>query len=134
MTEGKAVLLGFLAVAAAMVAVPVFACVAMVRNEPQPPGPSDAALVKAFLASKPGTETPITVTGIDQILPAGLPQADAIRLINANGFTCGQASTEIICTRSVRWASGLGWWHRHLTFDSRSLLRSSVGLSRSTFL
>lgn len=97
----------------------------VLRERPEANGHS--AIGKLFVASTVGTP----VAGVDQLLPAGMPEASALKRLVADGFACTFETHAATCFRSVAAGRGTDIWTIWLTFDDASKITTSQGERRN---
>ena len=101
----------------------------VLRKRPEEP---QGTISKAFLASE--TAAAQTVTGLDRLLPAGMPEAAALQRLAADGFACTFEPHAATCFRTVGAGRATDIWTIWLTFDPSETLTSSQGERRSARL
>lgn len=132
MSEARVVGLGLGAVALitfALAAALVYKSVVLrKRPEAEPQG----AIGRAFLASQAGAAQ--SVAGLDRLLPAGMPEAAALKRLAADGFACTFEPHAATCFRTAGAGRATDIWTIWLTFDPSETLTSSQGERRSAKL
>ena len=101
----------------------------VLRKRPEEP---QGTISKAFLAAKAGASQ--TVTGLDRLLPAGMPETAALQRLAADGFACTFEPHAATCFRTAGAGRATDIWTIWLTFDPSETLTSSQGERRSAKL
>ena len=101
----------------------------VLRKRPEAP---QGTISKAFLASRAAAAQ--TVTGLDRLLPAGMPEAAALKRLAAEGFACTFEPHAATCFRTAGAGRATDIWTIWLTFDPSETLTSSQGERRSAKL
>ena len=101
----------------------------VLRRRPEQP---QGTISKAFLAAKAGAAQ--TVSGLDRLLPAGMPETTALKRLAADGFACTFEPHAATCFRTAGAGRATDIWTIWLTFDPSEKLTSSQGERRSAKL
>ena len=101
----------------------------VLRRRPEQP---QGTISKAFLAAKAGAAQ--TVSGLDRLLPAGMPETTALKRLAADGFACTFEPHAATCFRTGGAGRATDIWTIWLTFDPSEKLTSSQGERRSAKL
>ena len=101
----------------------------LLRKRPEEP---QGTISKVFLDSRAAAAQ--TVTGLDRLLPAGMPEAAALKRLAANGFACTFEPHAATCFRTGGAGRATDIWTIWLTFDPSEKLTSSQGERRSAKL
>ena len=101
----------------------------VLRRRPEQP---QGTISKAFLAAKAGAAQ--TVSGLDRLLPAGMPETTALKRLDADGFACTFEPHAATCFRTAGAGRATDIWTIWLTFDPSETLTSSQGERRSAKL
>ena len=86
----------------------------------------------AFFASRAAASQ--GVVGLDDLLPAGMPETAALRRLTADGFACTFEPQAATCFRTVGAGRASDIWTIWLTFDATERLMSSQGERRNARL
>lgn len=128
MREGRAEMLGFGAVALGVAAVPVAFFLFTARGAETPPSDMRGPVARAFLAVEvEGEGSAQPVPAVDRLFPLGMPQAEALRDLDGDGFACSRTDGEALCKRSIPHAALAESWTVALRFDGAGVLVARSG-------
>jgi len=132
MNEGRIVLCVFGVVALVLIALPLSAV--WTRTPPTAPDQALDGTVSEFFRE---AETPVNagktslpIKGTDTILPIGMTQQDAFKILAASGFSCEPDAASAACFRPYKNAQGCpAEWRVRVSFDATGNLSASDALS-----